>query len=89
MKELTVTEAARNFSDLVSHVHYRGERTVLTKGGRPMVELVPARIARTGRELSAAWPALPHLAPREIAALERDLATARRRLSAQKARKWD
>jgi hypothetical protein len=28
----TVTEASRNFSDLVSRVHYQGESTLLIKG---------------------------------------------------------
>ena len=31
----SVTEAARNFSDLISRVHFRGESALLLKGGKP------------------------------------------------------
>ena len=80
MKMLTVTEAARNFSDLVSRIHYQGESVLLLKGGRPMVEVIPARRAKTGRELAAIWPKIPHLNPAEAEAFDRDLAESRRNL---------
>jgi antitoxin (DNA-binding transcriptional repressor) of toxin-antitoxin stability system len=38
----TVTEVLRNFSDYINHVSYRGERFVLTRGGKVVAELVPA-----------------------------------------------
>jgi antitoxin (DNA-binding transcriptional repressor) of toxin-antitoxin stability system len=80
MKTLTVTEAARNFSDFISRVHYRGERTLLLKGGRPMVEVIPARQAKTGGELAALWAKSYHLSPDEAEAFGHDLEDARRRL---------
>ena len=88
MKTVSVTDAARNFSDFVSRVHYQGESALLVKGGRPMVKVTPARRIKTGRELAALWPKLPHLSPAEAAALECDLAEARRRLRPLHS-KWD
>lgn len=88
MKALSVTEAAKGFSKLVSRVHSHGERTLLTKGGRPMVEMIPAKSAKTGRALAARWANRPHLSVKEAGRLERDLAAARRKLPALKS-KWD
>lgn len=89
MRTLSVTEAARNFSDLVSSVHYRGESALLLKGGRPMVRVVPARSPRTGRELAALWPRLPQLSPEEAEAMARDLADARAALRPIPPLQWD
>lgn len=80
MKSLTVTEAARHFSDLVSRVHYQGESAVLTKGGRPMVRLSPVRRARNGSDLAERWQSRARLSPQEAEAFSRDLAHARRQL---------
>jgi len=88
MKTVTVTEAARNFSELVSRVHYQGETALLVKGGRPMAKVTPALRPRTGRDLAAVWPTLPRLGAREAEAFERDLADDRRKLPEIKS-KWD
>ncbi len=88
MKILTVTEAARNFSDLVSRVHYGGESALLVKGGRPMVKVTPARRARTGADLAMRWPELPHLAAAEAEAFGRDIEAARANLPVPDS-KWD
>jgi len=37
----TVTDVLRNFSDYVNRVAYRGERFVLTRGGKEVAELAP------------------------------------------------
>jgi prevent-host-death family protein len=42
---LSATEAARNFSDLVNRVLYRGEVFVIERGGQPVCRIVPARPA--------------------------------------------
>jgi prevent-host-death family protein len=57
MKEevITVTEAARNFSDCVNRVRYQGTTFVLHKNGVPVARIVPEeRKPRTGREIAAA-----------------------------------
>jgi len=79
-KQITVTEAARNFSELVSRVHYQGGTTILVKGGKPMVKLSPASRPKTGRDLAALWPKRPALDAEEAASFERDLNDSRRRL---------
>jgi prevent-host-death family protein len=88
MKTITVTEASRNFSDLVSRVHYQGESTLLVKGGRPMVKITAARRARTGRQLAALWPAIQHLTRKDAESFGRDIEIARGKLPALKS-KWD
>lgn len=88
MKSLTVTEAARHFSDLVSRVHYQGECAVLTKGGRPMVRLSPVRRARNGRELAGRWQARARLSPEEAEAFAQDLSRARSQLPPLRS-SWD
>ena len=80
IKQITVTEAARNFSELVNRVHYQGGTTILLKGGKPMVKLSPASRPKTGRELAALWPKRPALSPNEAASFERDLNDSRSRL---------
>jgi prevent-host-death family protein len=53
---LTVTEAARNFSDLINRVVYRGDAAVLTRNGKPVARLVPEGLKKsTGRELAEFW----------------------------------
>jgi antitoxin (DNA-binding transcriptional repressor) of toxin-antitoxin stability system len=81
MKTITVTDAALNLSAIVNRVHYLGEETILTKGGRQMVRIVPTRVAKTGAELAGIWPALPHLVADEAQTLGRDVASAHANLS--------
>ena len=53
---LTVTEAARNFSDLINRVVYCGDVAVLTRNGKPVARLVPEGPKKsTGRELAEFW----------------------------------
>ena len=76
MKEqtLSVTEAARGFSDLINRVHYRGESAVLTKNGRAVARLVPAGPPPiTLGELAKRWKPGSYLSPKEAAAFARDL----------------
>jgi len=56
MKEriISVTEAARNFSDCVNRAHYQETTFVLQKNGKPLARIVPASAKRcTGRDLAA------------------------------------
>jgi prevent-host-death family protein len=88
MKTMTVSDAARNFSEFVNRVHSGGEGTLLVKGGMPMVKVIPARRAKLGRELADVWPKLPHLSLAEATAFEADIAEARRKLPPVSS-KWD
>jgi prevent-host-death family protein len=84
-RELTVTEAARTFADVVARAYYRGESARLIKNGRAMARIVPVEEPdrpKTGAELVALWsdPARPRLTAAEARALEADLKTARENL---------
>lgn len=71
---LTVTEAARGFSDLVNRVHYRGESAVLTKNGMAVARIVPVGPQSiTAGELAKRWQPGSFLSPKEADALALDL----------------
>ncbi len=78
-KFLTVTEAVRNFSEILGRVRFHRERFVLTKGGKPVAELGPtAFAAQVGAgELPAILAELPHLEPEEAERFAQDLETIR------------
>ena len=79
---LTVTEAARNFADVVNRAYYRGEATTLLKNGKPVARIVPTtRAMKTGKEIAAEMTAnRPRLAVEEAEAFEADLLKARAEL---------
>ena len=77
---ISVTEAARNFADCVSRVHYQNVSYVLLKNGVPVARLVPeGKKAGSVRELAAALREF-QLSPAEAKAWNRDLRAARRTL---------
>ena len=88
---ITVTEAARNFSDVVNKVYYRGESLLLTRGGKVVARLVPAAVAEApiGRQLAEAWKTLPHLSAEEAEAFAKDVERARESLNQAPASVWD
>ncbi len=88
LKQLTVTEAARNFSELISRVHYQGDSALLFKGGKPVVKVIPAHRPNTGAQLAVLWPKRVPLGREEAGRLERELKASRRRLRPL-ASKWE
>lgn len=63
-RNMTVTEAARRFADLVNRTYYRGETTVLLRAGEPVAMMVPVGGALvSGRDWLAKWRMRPHLDP--------------------------
>jgi prevent-host-death family protein len=71
---LSVTEAARRFSDLINRVHYRGESATLTKNGRAVARVVPvSHPPITLGEFAKRWKPGTHLSPSEAAAFARDI----------------
>jgi prevent-host-death family protein len=79
--ELTATEAARRFSDLLDAVEHRGESFVISRKGKAVAVVSPARPA-SGRELK---DFLRRQGPDE--AWEKDLVDTRRRLFVEE-RSW-
>ena len=84
---ITVTEAARNFADCVNRAHYQNISFVLLRNGKPVARLVPEheRVC-TGRELAEAI-GRAELSTEEARAWNKDLAAARKRLTAPRD-KW-
>lgn len=42
IRRVSVTEAARNFADIVNRAYYRGETTVLIRNGMAVAHIAPA-----------------------------------------------
>ena len=80
-RRITVTEAARNFSDLVNRVFYRGESAMLIRNGVAVARLVPPGPETvSARDLAGRWETLPHLTPVEADLLAKALDDALRSL---------
>ena len=58
--EISATEAARRFSELLNRVRYRNESFVVKRGGEPICEIVPIQPTISGRELAELLRTLPH-----------------------------
>ena len=59
--EISATDAARRFSEVLNRVRYRNETFVVKRGGEPVCEIVPVRYASfTGREFVELLRSLPH-----------------------------
>ena len=78
-KRLSVTEAVRNFSEILGRIRFRGERFILLKGGKPVAELGPTASAASVRleELPAILASLPHLDAEDADRFALDLESAR------------
>jgi prevent-host-death family protein len=71
---ISVTEAARGFSDLVNRVRYRNESATLTKNGVPVARLIPAGPPPiTLGEFFERFKPGTYLSPAEADAFARDL----------------
>jgi antitoxin (DNA-binding transcriptional repressor) of toxin-antitoxin stability system len=88
MITLTVTEAARHFSELVNRIRYQHEEATLLKGGRPVARMGPVPTGATGAELARLWPTLPRLGEREAARWEAERESSKLNLPEPKS-KWD
>lgn len=87
---LTVTEAVRNFSEILGRVRFKGERFVLLKGGRPVAELGPTDAAPVRlEELPAILESLPHLDPEDADRFARELESARAAVGPMPGPPWE
>jgi antitoxin (DNA-binding transcriptional repressor) of toxin-antitoxin stability system len=76
-ESISVTEAARNFSDCINRARYQGTTFILLKGGKPVATLKPeSKKICTAAELADALE-LVELTPAESVAWKKDLAKAR------------
>lgn len=79
-QRITVTDAARHFSEFLNRVAFGGERFVLVRGKKPVAELRPVDRGRTTDDLPSLLSSLPALAQGDDG-FERDIAEARASLS--------
>lgn len=88
-RRLSVTEAARNFADIVNRAFYRHETTVLLKNGVPVAHIAPATTTGVpAREALARWAVIARLGSDEAAAMARDIESGRASLPALRSA-WD
>ena len=81
----TVTEVMRNFSDYLNRVAFRGERFVLTRGGKEVAELAPMLPAGTRLgDLPEILRGLPRLGQEEAEAFANELDELRERANREK-----
>ena len=69
---LSVTEAARRFSDVVNRVYYQGYSYVLTRGGVVVAKLSKPEQRITAAELARKWEVLPRLSPEDAEVWENE-----------------
>jgi prevent-host-death family protein len=75
---MTVTEAARNFSDLINRVVYRGDVAILTRNGKPVARILPEGPTKTtGRQLAEFWRNRAPMSVNEAESFSNDLAQVR------------
>jgi antitoxin (DNA-binding transcriptional repressor) of toxin-antitoxin stability system len=79
--KMTVTEAARNFSEIVNRAHYRGERFVLMKSNKPVAEIGPVHLGKKLSELPDLIKKMPRLTEIEADDFMKDIQTARDELA--------
>lgn len=70
--EISASEAARRFSEVVNRVRYRNETFIVKRGGEPVCEIVPVRTKTfTGRDFVKLLRTLPHPGEEYLDAVEK------------------
>jgi antitoxin (DNA-binding transcriptional repressor) of toxin-antitoxin stability system len=77
LNTISVTDAARNFSDVINRIYYQRKSYLLTRGGMAVAQLTPAPELLTGARLATLWDERPRLDPGDAEAWEADLVTLR------------
>lgn len=86
---LTVTEAARNFSDIVNRVYYQGQDYLLTRGGVVVAKLGRPEPGLSGKELARRWELLPRLDPEDAEQWGEELESIKRSIPQPGIGVWD
>lgn len=93
--KISVTEAVRQFSDLINRVYYRGESVILTKGNKAVASIQPIQSEQnkqkkiTVRELAEIFKSLPHLDPDDVDLFEKDIEEGKKMLLPPPENPWD
>jgi antitoxin (DNA-binding transcriptional repressor) of toxin-antitoxin stability system len=78
-KKISATEAVRKFSEILSHVHYRGDSYTVVRGGKAVASISPISQPLKGKnlgDLKNLLAAIPKLGD-EAEAFESDIRAAR------------
>jgi antitoxin (DNA-binding transcriptional repressor) of toxin-antitoxin stability system len=78
-KKISATEAVRKFSEILSHVHYKGDSYTVVRGGKYVASISPVVRPLEGRklgELKSLLAVIPKLGA-EAEAFESDITAAR------------
>ena len=86
---ISVTEASRNFSDVINRVYYQGQTYLLTRGGVVVAELSGAMQTLSAKELLSRWKDRPRLDPEDAANWEQDLVESRASFTMPENSSWD
>jgi antitoxin (DNA-binding transcriptional repressor) of toxin-antitoxin stability system len=86
---ISVTEAARNFSDVINRVYYQGQTYLLTRGGVVVAQLATVGKTLSAKELIVRWEARPRLDPGDAADWEQDLVELKATVAKPEGSVWD
>lgn len=87
---ITVTEVARNFSDIINRVQYQSRTYLLTRGGQTVAQLSAVNPETlTFDALVRLWKARPRIDPADAALWESELATAKAEITSPLETVWD
>jgi antitoxin (DNA-binding transcriptional repressor) of toxin-antitoxin stability system len=78
-KTISATEAVRKFSEILSHVHYKGDSYTVVRGGKAVASISPVTQPLKGKnlgDLKNLLAAIPKIGD-EAAAFESDIRAAR------------
>ena len=89
LNTISVTDAARNFSDVINRIYYQRKSYLLTRGGAVVAKLTPADAPLTGARLATLWEARPRLDPDDASVMEADLAALKAGVRPPEDRSWD
>lgn len=86
---ISVTEVARNFSDVINRIHYQRRSYLLTRGGTAVAMLLPTNEPLTGARLAELWDDRPHLDPHDAEAWAAELDALKTVVAPPKDTLWD
>lgn len=86
---LSVTDAARNFSDVINRVYYQGQNYLLTRSGTIVAQLTVPDKKLTARELLAQWETRPRLDSEDAAIWEQELEQFKTNAAPPENMEWD
>lgn len=73
MKTVSVSQASREFPDLIQRLSSHKEEILVMEGGIPVARLSPVDEVCEGRLLAQRWQQIRHLEPEEAALFAADL----------------